>query len=109
VRKTFERIRREQQAQMQEEQVTQISAQGAIAVYTFGQSCIAAEFTGGTLREALLPRLANENDERWQRINLNLHLGEVVVEVKHGGHGKQADISADSKDSGLALYRKYSI
>jgi hypothetical protein len=51
--------------------------------------------------EELRPRLANENDERWQRINLNLHLGEVVVEVKHGGHGKQADISADSKESGL--------
>jgi hypothetical protein len=43
-----------------------------------------------------------ESDERWQRINLNLHLDEVVVEVKHGGHGKQADISADSKDCGLA-------
>lgn len=54
-------------------------------------------------------RLANEKNERWQRVNLNLHLDEVVVEVKHGGDGNQAEISADSKDGGLTPYRKYSI
>jgi hypothetical protein len=61
--------------------------------------------SGTPLRPAAL---AHEKDQRWQRINLHLHLGEVVVEVKHGGHGKQADISADSKDCGLGPYRKYS-
>jgi hypothetical protein len=61
--------------------------------------------TPSTLRAAL--RLVNQNDKRWQRIDLNLHFDEVVVEVKRGGHAKQADISAHSKDCGVALEPKY--
>jgi hypothetical protein len=52
-------------------------------------------------------RLVNQNDKRRQRMDLNLHFDEVVVEVKRGGHAKQADISAHSKDCGVALEPKY--
>jgi hypothetical protein len=51
---------------------------------------------------------ANEDDEGAQRIYLDLHFDEVKVEIKHGGHGEQAEFSADSKDCGPALYREYS-
>jgi hypothetical protein len=38
--------------------------------------------------------LAHEKDQRWQCIDLNLHFDEVVVEIEHGGNGKQAEFSA---------------
>jgi hypothetical protein len=42
--------------------------------------------------------LANEDDDGWQMMDLNIHLHQVVAQKNDRADGKHPEISSDSKD-----------
>jgi hypothetical protein len=42
--------------------------------------------------------LANEDDDGWQMMDLNIHLHQVVAQENDRADGKHPEISSDSKD-----------